>query len=624
MTTTFVRRPPKKKAAKGKAQPQTDMAQVKAFAWRHRDDMAPIAVAVLLVLVALLAQPVPGAPLWLAVGGGALGAALYIRPWAAKERGWALLAWLRLRRAGMAWEEKERAYAGGLATGAGIWAAWFTMGGVRPLLLLPFLVVLAAWPWWKHRAPHASIPVTIAKELQGNQRRRAETRTRQVIDGWAVKARQGKIQGAELLGVVWDRYSMAVVTELRHGQSRRTLQYQGYASALESAFDAPENSLRVEDPGVIKGRDRSARLVRLRFLLEDPNAEPLGPPRDPYDAATTLLGRFETGEDVVLVEDVHTGVFGKTGAGKSGIMNTIIRKLRWRRTVAMIGFDLKPGAPEFRPWGRVWYFLADNPDKARRALQALIRALAERGEMMAERGWRKWKATEAEPDLAVFIDEVQLLVKHRLMGDLEELAGLMRAYGGRLYIATQHPKDTNLPTTVYNALSQIIGLKVSDKADRVVFGENANRDGWMPSRLPDDGGRYLIQSPTYRAPLPARGFWLEDKDVARENAAGPSAVQLDARTAAGFISAGLVQDVELVGAGTAVEAEPEDIVEAELVDDDPRGRVLEAVREGIGTPRAISQETGVPERTVKLHLAALAGDRRIYQDAPRKPWRSLD
>lgn len=627
MTTTYVRRPPKNRAAKGKAQPQTDMAQVKAFAWRHRDNMAPIGVAVLVILGALLMEAAPGAPLWLAGGGVALGALLYIKPWAVKERGWVLLDWAQLRRARMAWEEKERAYAGGLAVGAGAWASWFVMGGTRPLLLYPFLVVFAAWPWWRHRAPHASVPVTIATELKGSQLRRAETRSRQLIDGWDVKARQGKIAGAKLLGIVHDRYSFAVIAELRHGQNRRTLAYQGYANALESALDAPMNSLRVEDPGEVKGVDKTARLVRLRFLIDDPNAEPLGPPRDAYDAPEIVLGRFETGESVVLDEEKHTGVFGKTGAGKSGVMNTIIRRTRWRRTTAMIGFDLKPGSPEFRPWGKVWYFLADNPDKARRAFKALIRTMEERGDMMAERGWRKWRATPAEPDIAVFVDEVQELTTHKLMGDLETLAGLMRAYGGRIIVATQHPIDKNMPTTVYNALGQIIGLKVSDKADRVVFGENANRDGWMPSRLQEDGGRFLIKSPLYRDPLPARGYWMEDEDVARENAAGPEAVRLDARTAAGFISAGLVEetvDAELVGSGTTTATlEPEDIVEAELVDD-PRARVLEAVREGTGTPRAIAQATEIPERTVKLYLAELAKEGRIFQDAPRKPWRSMD
>lgn len=623
MTTLHVKRPPKRQA-KRQAKPQSDMAQVRAWAWRNRDNAAPVGVAVLLLLGALLVEPVPGAPLILAGAGLATGTVLYAAPWAAKTRGWALGQWVRGRRAKMAWEEKERVYAGGLAVAAGVWAAWFVMGGLRPLLLYPILVTLAAWPWWKHRAAGASIPVTIATELRGSERRKAEHRARAIIDGWEVKARQGKIAGAKLLAIVRDRYSLAIVTELRHGQSRRTLAYQGYGSALESAFDAPVNSLRVEDPGEIRGVERSARLVRLRFLLDDPNAEPLGPPTDPYDAETILLGRFETGEDVVLVEDVHTGVFGKTGAGKSGIMNTIIRRTRWRRTVAMVGFDLKPGAPEFRPWDRVWYYLADDPDKARRALKALIRTMQERGDLMAERGWRKWRATPAEPDIAVFVDEIQELASHRLMGDMETLAGLMRAYGGRIIVATQHPIDKNMPTTVYNALSQIIGLKVSDKADRVVFGENANRDGWMPSKLEADGGRFLIKSPRYAQPMPARGFWMEDEIVARENAMGPEAVQLDARSGAGFIAAGLVEDVELEDGAATAEPEAADIVDAVVLEDDPRWRVLEAVREGTGTPRAISKATGIPERTVKFYIAELAGERRIWQEGPRKPWRSMD
>jgi FtsK/SpoIIIE family len=624
MTTTYVRRPPKKRATAKTSKPQTDGQQLRAFAWRHRDDLAPIGVGVLLGLFVLLVEPIPGAPLYLAAGGAVLGVALYAKPWAEKGRGWTLLAWVRLRRGRMAWEEKERAYAGGLAIGSGAWACWAALGGVRPWLVFPILVALASIPWWRHRNPSASIPVTIAKELQGGQRKRAEAQARSIIDGWDVKARQGKIPHARLLGLEWGRWDKAVVVELRHGQNRGTLQYRGYSAALESAFDAPMNSLRVEDPGDIQGVEKTARLVRLRFLLDDPNAEPLGPPQDAYDAETISLGRFETGEDVELDEDVHTGVFGMSGAGKSGIMNAIIRRFRWRRKKVMIGFDLKPGAPEFRPWDRVWYVLADNPDKARKAMKALIRALEERGEMMAERGWRKWRASSAEPNIAVFVDEAQELKDHRLMGDLERLAGLMRAYGGQLIVATQHPKDTNLPTTVYNALRQIIGLFVSAKADRVVFGENANRDGWMPSRLPDDGGRFLIRSPRYAQPLPARGYWMEDDDVERENARGPEAVQLDARTAHGFVEAGLVAAPAEAPEATTAELEGPDIVDAELVEETPLDRVLDAIRDGIGTPRAISKATGIPERSVKLYLGELSRTKRIVQEAQRKPWRAVD
>lgn len=621
MTTMHVRRRPKKPLAK-QAQAQTDAQQLKAFAWRHRDDLKPLALAVLVFLGALLVQPVPGAPLLLVLTGVAAAAVLYAAPWSAKERGWALGQWVRGRRARMAWEEKERVYAGGLALGAGIWMAWFVQGGLRPLLVFPFLVALAGIPWWRHRTPRASVPVTIANELQGAERRRAEAEARHIIDGWESLARRGRIPGARLLALAWDQYSKSAVVELRHGQNRRSLNYSTVANALESALDAPMGSLRVEDPGEVADAQRTARLAKLRFLINDPNAEPLGVPTDAYDAPTISLGRFETAEPVIMDEEVHTGVFGMSGSGKSGMVNTIIRRLRWRRSVCLIGFDLKPGAPELRPWSKVWYVLADTPDKARRAMKALIDALEARGEMMSERGWRKWKATPAEPDIYVIIDEAQELRDHKLMGDMERLAGLMRAYGGRFLVATQHPKDTNLPTTIYNAIRQVVGMKVSDKADRVVFGENATRDGWTPSKLPDDGGRFFIRSPRYRHPVPARGFWMEDQDVERENELGPEAVRLDARTAIGFIRAGLVSYGEDEIQATA--SEESDIVEAELVEDRPQDTVLDAIRDGVGTPRAIAKATGIPERTVKLYIAQLAREGRIHQSAPRRPWTSLD
>lgn len=622
-TTQNVRRPRKRPPAK-KGKKDSELTQLRKFMWRHRDNMAPIGVAVVVLLVALLVEPYPLAPLWLPMVGAGLAALLYIKPWSSAPRAVTIHTWRWSTRRDIPWEEKERAYAGGVALAAGVWAGWFALGGVRPLAVYPFLVALLAFPWWQHRAPRASVPVTMARELTGTARRRAETRTRQVIDGWDVITRQGRIPGAKLLAIAWDLYSMSVVVELKGGMGRKTLTYRGYSDALESAFDAPSGSFRAEDPGDVQGHQRKAKLVRLRFLMSDPNATPLGRPPG-HDPDRIVVGRFETGAPVVYAEGVHTGVFGASGAGKSGLMNTIIRAYRQRRNTAMIGIDLKPGAPEFSPWDRAWYYLADSPEKAKFALAALLYGLNRRGDVMKERGWRKWKCTPAEPGVALFVDEVQLAGEHGLMKDLEKLAGISRAYGFEMILATQRPVDKNLPTVIYGALVQIFGLRVDPKADRVVFGETANQDGWTPSKLPKDGGRFLVQAPAYTTPLPARGHWMEDEDVAEENATGPEAVQLDFVMGHMFVTSGEVEpvDVDLVGSG-GQEAHM-DIVDAVVVEDTgPRGKVLEAVRDGIGTPAAIAKTSGIPVRTVKLYLAELAAVGAIHQDAARKPWRTLN
>ena len=599
MTTLHMRKAPVRRSAN---RPEPEFTQIRRFLFRHRDDLKPFYVALVVLLIALIVETYPYGGLVALLGYAGLGA---------------LLLWQGQRLLGLDRAE-ERAYAAACAAVAGLWTAWFTLGDVQPLAALPLVTTIMAIPWWRHRRVRAMVPVTITG-LSGMARRRAEQYAARIIAEWERISRQGKIRGAVLKRLMFDPTSMTADITLRGGQSIYSLNYESVRASITSAFDAPDGSLRITG-------SKRARDVTLRFLLVDPLEEPMGPPPP---GPELVIGRFETGEPVIFDDQVHTGVFGRTGAGKSGVVNLIIQKLRLRPDWALIGVDLKPGAPELGKWGRTWFYLADTPERARFALEALIQGFTWRGQVMRRRGWRTWRATPEEPIVALVVDEVQELRDHGLMRHLERVAGLGRAYGFRLIVATQHPVDKNLPSTVYNQLGQIIGLKVQDKADRVVFGENANREGWTPSKLRDRPGMFLIRNSRHRDPVPARSYYLSDDDVDRESATGPGPTLVDPVTARAWVEAGEypvelgAADVPALGdgPGEADEAAP-DVVEADVVTPDGRTRVLDAIRDGIGTPADIAAVTGIPKRTVVYHIRALADAGLIVQDGPRRPWRA--
>src|SRR5690606_33372365 len=149
------------------------------------------------------------------------------------------------------------------------------------------------------------------------------------------------------------------------------------------------------------------------------------------DDLTLVIGRFEHGEPVMF-DLIHTLIGGASGMGKSGVINSVMRGLAKKRKVAIFGVDLKPGGLELGRWEDVMAGLATRPDQARILFTKLIREIEYRGEIMRQRGIRKWVPTPEEPFIVLVIDEVQELKEHRLFPLIIRLSCLGRAYGFRV------------------------------------------------------------------------------------------------------------------------------------------------------------------------------------------------
>lgn len=520
----------------------------------------------------------------------------------------------------------ERRYAAGCAAVASLWAVCATWNATKPgprALAASFLLTcVCAAPWWYHRRVRGSIPVRF-DGITGSERRQRLTEARKLIVEWTAFTSAGHAQGAKLRGLTYTEWSACLHVILRRGATVQEFTPLRMAK-LESAFgEVQAGSVRVERVY------RSARMANFRFMLADPHEFPVPPPvDDQYTVDSIPFGLFETGERVMFTL-VNTMIGGTTGAGKSGIINMIIRALARIPEVAIIGIDLKPGATELGPWRKVMHALATSPEEARELLAQLRAGMELRGAIMEANGKRKWKPTKEAPFIVLVIDEVHELRKARQMRQLADIMALLRAFGGCGIVATQHPIKDNLPATIKMLCPQKIGAHVEDQsADRVIFGERAGAHGWRPSMIPTDRpGSFLIRSPIHKTPCLARAYWLDDDEIADEAAAwGPVRTIIDHQTWNQIknVPRDAVRETAAGELNASVDKDHDGIVDAEIVrEDDPAELILDAMElRGRKTVKTISEDTGIAQSSVYRWLGKLR-DQGLVESPRRGSWVSL-
>lgn len=510
----------------------------------------------------------------------------------------------------------ERWYAAACTGMAALWsvgATWNSTGpGPRAGTVAFLLTAVCAAPWWHHRRVRGSIRIAF-DGLSGAERKQRLNEARKLIREWTAFTSAGHAQGARLRGITYTPWSACLHTVLRRGATVQEFTPLRLAK-LESAFgEVQAGSVRVERVG------RSSRLANFRFMLADPHAEPVAPPEDDqYTIDNIPFGLFETGERV-LFELRNTLIAGTTGAGKSGIINMLIRACARIPNVAIIGIDMKPGTVELGPWRGVMHALATNPAEASELLDKVRAGMALRGAILESQKRRKWIPTREAPFILLIVDEIQELQRARLSRKLEDTAALCRAFGGAVVCATQHPINSNLSSTLKSLCTQRIGCHVEDQsADRVIFGESAGRNGWRPSMIPvDRPGSFLVRSGRYKAPLLARAYWLDDDEIKDDAAAWmPVRTLIDHQTW-NQLEAGQTDQPESLESAS-------DIVDAEVVrEDDPAELILNAMEARHRTTvKAIAEDTGIANSSVYRWLGKLR-DQGLVESPARGQWVSL-
>jgi hypothetical protein len=322
-----------------------------------------------------------------------------------------------------------------------------------------------------------------------------------------------------------------------------------------------------------------------------------------------------TGEfvDLPLKAGTHILTAGRTGMGKSVSWRPLVMRAVLAEDWTAVVID--PKRQEAIGWQHCLRCVGQETDREER--MAHIYAVAK--ELTREMHRRQGLATGAAwvPDgrpenrnLLVVIDEGAAIVrmsKRKEYADVldlfEELWSEARSVGYQFVWATQFPtKAVGVPAAVKENMSAFLSLTVNPgEAERAIFGETAQQEGWLPSRLDGIPGRAMLQYGK-RTPDPLRLWRVTDGMVAglppAEPWRSPGLPVVPEQATAPALT--LVKDA-------APAAEPT-----------TRDRVLDVVTMGGPlTRKEIAEATGLKAPAVSRAAKALIADGLIAEDADR-------
>ncbi|MGW1496822.1 type IV secretory system conjugative DNA transfer family protein [Streptomyces sp. NPDC002402] len=316
-----------------------------------------------------------------------------------------------------------------------------------------------------------------------------------------------------------------------------------------------------------------------------------------------------TGEfvDLPLKPGTHILLAGITGMGKS---------VSWRPLVMRAVMDdewtvivLDPKRQEAIGWQHCLRCVGQEPNREQR--MADIYAMAK--ELTREMHRRQGIATgpvwvpDGKPEnrkLLVVIDEGAAIVrmaKQKQYADVmdlfEELWSEARSVGFQFVWATQFPtKSVGVPAAVKENMSARLSLTVgAGEAERAIFGETAQQDGWLPSKLDGIPGRAMLQYKK-RGADPLRLWHVTDGVIAGLPKAEPWHSPASAAPAEKVPTPAL-RLVKSGGDSPAAEAPAGEVTN--------RDRVLAAVVAGARNAKAVTEATGLNKGTVSREIKAL-------------------
>lgn len=321
-----------------------------------------------------------------------------------------------------------------------------------------------------------------------------------------------------------------------------------------------------------------------------------------------------TGEfvDLPLKPGVHLLLAGITGMGKSVSWRPLV--MRAVMSDAWTAVVIDPKRQESIGWQHCLRCVGQETNREQR--MADIYAVAQ--ELTREMHRRQGMATgsvwvpDGRPEnrnLLVVIDEGAAIVrmaKQKQYADVmdlfEELWSEARSVGFQFVWATQFPtKAVGVPAAVKENMSARLSLTVgAGEAERAIFGETAQQEGWLPSKLDGIPGRAMLQY-RKRGTDPLRLWHVTDGMVASL----PKAEPWHSPANAPALQQPALQLIKQPAAAPSPAREATN-----------RDRVIEAVLAGARTGRDITDRTGLNKGTVSKLVKALveAGELVKAQD----------
>lgn len=473
--------------SQGDQLPETAPVAIGRALWRYRSELAPIALALLTLAVALtLHRSHTGAWPWLALGTVASTAiqALPVPAWLRK-------AWSATDR------PAERIYASAVTVVTGGWLTAATALGpaTAPMLVLAAsLTLICALPWW------------------ASHRRRAKVRVDRLLESWPEIATAIGLAGSQVMSATVDVWGWRARFRLARGQTIRDVIAK--MPAIESGLGTFRGAVRVHPTP-----DDLANRFELHVLDTDPHADAIIWPGPSVTSITEPidLGPFEDAAPCrVLFLRRHGLAGGATGAGKSGWLNVLMGNLVACGDVVIWGIDLKKGM-ELAPWASCLDRLATTPEEARALLADAVAILEARAALLTAHGQRVWEPTPDMPALVIIIDEYAELadeapdaVKHA-----DSIARRGRAVAVNLIAATQRPTQKAMGHGAVRSQMDIrICFRVRERRDvDLILGQGMLTAGWNAYAL-NAPGKFLISAAEHDTPRRARAYLVTDQAVA--------------------------------------------------------------------------------------------------------------
>ncbi|NEC27656.1 helix-turn-helix domain-containing protein [Streptomyces sp. SID8111] len=307
--------------------------------------------------------------------------------------------------------------------------------------------------------------------------------------------------------------------------------------------------------------------------------------------------------DLPLKAGKHILAAGRTGMGKSVSWRPLVMRAVMADDWTAVVID--PKRQEAIGWQHCLRCVGQETNREER--MARIYGMAK--ELTREMHRRQGNATGATwiPDgrpenrnLLVVIDEGAAIVrmsKRKEYADVldlfEELWSEARSVGFQFVWATQFPtKAVGVPAAVKENMSAFLSLTVNPgEAERAIFGETAQQEGWLPSRLDGVPGRAMLQFEK-RTPDPLRLWHVTDGMVAGLPKADPWQSPAAPAPAAEVPALSLVKD------DAPAAALPENLTDNQVA-------VLKAVQDGTSTNAEIAKATGLNPGSVARAVDAL-------------------
>lgn len=296
---------------------------------------------------------------------------------------------------------------------------------------------------------------------------------------------------------------------------------QNRVKELASAYGVAPGAIRV-----IEDQSRADR-AELVITKKDVMGKLIPwPGLDPAHVGTSIadhplhLGVYEDGEPFLdQITNRHSLVVGMAGAGKSVYGKVKLVQVGARCDTFTLAIDLAKGRQTLGPVGNAIGWPAYTKKAARAQLDAVKRAIKDRANYLADKGYAQWVPGCGLTFLHVLIEEAAEVVD---FDEVVEIARVSRSVGIHLELSLQRATWGNLDTDTRANLGDGLCFGVRDHADATfVLPDYVTEAGCDPSRWRKSkpGAVYaaIEHVDLDRHTVAAKTFGPPDDDPAHEN-----------------------------------------------------------------------------------------------------------